>query len=249
MLLEGKLRLWGAEPVMFGCIPDDPQQIAQALQLACSTCDIAVICEGSSKGEHDYTMEVLQSLGQVFCHETNHGPGKHTSAAVVDGTPVLRLSGPPEGFEITADWYLKPLVDTYLYQELHEFKKVRAKLLKPQRTVAAASNGQAAGPDGPATSNGPATPNGPIAPHPGKGARAGFRGFGKPSANFFVIRPVHVQSQDGKLVAIPVTGGPHPDLVRLDEANGYVEMHPKKLHELRDGDEVEVELRYPYQEL
>lgn len=230
VLLEGKLRLWGAEPVMFGCIPDDPQQIARALQLACSTCDVVVICGGSSKGEHDYTMEVLQGLGEVLCHETNHGPGKHTSAAVVGGTPVLGLSGPPGGFEITADWYLKPLVDTYLYQEQHAFKRVSASLRRPQRAVAA-------------------TPTGPAVPHPGKGARAGFRGFGKPAENFFVIRPVHVQMEGGKLVATPVTGGPHPDLVRLDEANGYVEMHPKKLHELHDGDEVEVELRYPYQEL
>ncbi|MGN0287106.1 MAG: molybdopterin molybdotransferase MoeA [Atopobiaceae bacterium] len=221
VLLEGKLPLWGAEPVVMGCAPDEPEAIRQALSLACSTCDVAVICGGSSKGEHDYTMEVLESLGQVLCHETNHGPGKHTSAAVVDGTPVLGLSGPPGGFEITADWYLKPLVDAYLYGHQRPFRKVTARLVAPEHA---------------------GVPN-------GKGARAGFRGFGKPAQNFFVIRPVKVESVDGKLVATPVTGGPHPDLVKLDEATGYLEAHPRAIHQMKPGDEVQIELRYPYTEL
>lgn len=221
VLLEGKLRLWGADPVIMGCVPDDPALIADAIHRVAAASDIVTICGGSSKGEHDYTMEVLEELGCVFCHETNHGLGKHTSAAVVDGMPVLGLSGPPGGFEITADWYLKPLVDAYLLGYGKPFVKITAKIDMPEH---------------------PSTPS-------GKGARAGFRGFGKPNDNFFVIRPVRLEERADGLHAIPVSGGPHPDLAKLDEADGYLELHPRKIHGLKPGDTVEIELRYPYREL
>lgn len=220
VLLEGKLRAWGANPVMFACVPDDPDGIRDALLRACAGADIVVICAGSSKGEHDYTMEVLEDVGEVICHETNHGPGLHTSASLVHRTAVLGLSGPPAGFEITADWYLKPLVDTYLYGSARPFDTVNACLAPPEK--------------------GPAS---------GHGARGGFRGNGMPPDDFFAIRPVRLSSEDGMLVATPVAGGPHPDLGRLDEADGYLEAHPRTLHELHAGDTVSVELRYPYRRL
>lgn len=218
MLLAGKLRLWGAEPAIMGCVPDELSAITEALLRAAASSDIVVICGGSSKGEHDYTMEALEELGQVLCHETNHGPGKHTSAAVIGKTPVLGLSGPPGGFEITADWYLKPLVDAFLLGHPKPALKVKARLTAPEK------NGT---------------------PH-GKGARTGFRGFGEAGSDFFAIRPVRVTLEDGMPVAAPVTGGPHPDLVKLDEADGYLEVHPSQMRSLKPGDTVEIELRYPY---
>ncbi len=218
LALAGRLEAWGAEPCIMGCVPDDPAAIKDALLLAQASSDIVVICAGSSKGEHDYTMEVLSEMGEVFCHETNHGPGKHTSAAVIDGTPVLGLSGPPAGFGITADWYLKPLVDQLLFGEAKPFPRIKATYATPlkQRTQ-------------------------------GK-ARGGFHGAGgPPPEDFFVICPVSLSwDEEQGLVATPLTDGPAPDLSRLDEADGYLELHPRLLHALRPGDEVEVELRYPY---
>lgn len=163
-------------------------------------------------------MEVLADMGQVFCHETNHGPGKHTSAAVIGGTPVLGLSGPPAGFGITADWYLKPLVDQLLYGQPRQLPRVRARYVAPERQR---SHG---------------------------GARGGFHGAGgPPPEDFFVICPVSLRwDPDEGLLATPLTGGPSPDLSRLDEADGYLELHPRRLHQLQTGDEVEVELRLPY---
>ncbi|WP_290073213.1 dihydrodipicolinate reductase C-terminal domain-containing protein, partial [Adlercreutzia caecimuris] len=31
---------------------------------------------------------VLEDMGRVLCHQTNHGPGHHSSYALVDGVPV-----------------------------------------------------------------------------------------------------------------------------------------------------------------
>ena len=242
VLLEGKLRLWGAEPVIYDCIPDDWDTIEKTVLRACAEADIVAVNAGSSKGAKDFTMEILEEIGQVICHETNHGPGRHTSASVVDGTPVLGLSGPPSGCEITADWYLKPLVDSFLFGKVIEFEKVTAKSAPAEKVGGSHKQGaHSAFKGGP----GGAGPGGP-----GSGVPGGPGGKGKgPGKDFFAIRPVRLERTDGGLVATPITGGPHPDLLKLDEADGYLEMHPFAYRELQPGDPVTVELRYPYAKL
>ena len=127
ILLAGKLRLWGAEPIVYPCLPDDWDQIRAALLRAAGEADIVCVNAGSSKGSKDFTMEILEEIGEVYCHETNHGPGHHTSASSIDGVPVLGLSGPPNGCDITADWYLKPLVDNFLYGAERGFARAKAR--------------------------------------------------------------------------------------------------------------------------
>lgn len=226
VLLEGKLRLWGADPVIYECISDDWSLIKETILKACGEADIVAINAGSSKGAKDFTMEILEEIGQIICHETNHGPGRHTSASLVGGTPVLGLSGPPSGCEITADWYLKPLVDSFLYGRVIEFEKVTAK---------AEGFDQTGGPGGPGG--------------PGKGKGPGGSGGHGPGKDFFAIRPVRLDRTPEALVATPIAGGPHPDLLELDDADGYLEMHPFAYRDLKPGDEVTVELRYPYTQL
>lgn len=227
VLLEGKLRLWGAEPVIHDCIPDDWSVIKQAILEACDDADIVVVNAGSSKGAKDFTMEILEEIGTVICHETNHGPGRHTSASMVNGTPVLGLSGPPSGCEITADWYLKPLVDSFLYGRVIEFQKVTALSAPAEKVEGGHKQGAHS-----AFKGGPGGPGGKGGHGPGK--------------DFFAIRPVRLSRTAEGLVATPITGGPHPDLLKLDDADGYLEMHPFAYRDLQPGDEVTVELRYPY---
>ena len=231
ILLEGKLRLWGAEPVVYDCIPDDWDVIKAAILRACEEADIVAVNAGSSKGAKDFTMEILEEIGTVICHETNHGPGRHTSASMVGGTPVLGLSGPPSGCEITADWYLKPLVDSFLYGRVVPFEHAKVQLGEAEKVAGGHKMGAHSAFKGPGGSG------------KGKGSGTG------PGKDFFAIRPVRLERTPEGLKAVPITGGPHPDLLKLDEADGYLEMHPFVYRELSAGDEVTVELRYPYTQL
>ena len=255
VLLEGKMLLWGADPVVRDCIPDDWDAIRAAILSACEEADIVAINAGSSRGAKDFTMEILEEIGTVICHETNHGPGRHTSASVVNGTPVLGLSGPPSGCEITADWYLKPLVDSFLYGRIVPFAHAQAALGETGQTISphkasehsasksdsvrmAEPGGQGSPGDG--ALGGPGRQSNPANGPGGQSKDAG------PGKDFFAIRPVKLKRTDNGLVALPVSDGPHPDLLKLDEADGYLEMHPFALRSLSPGDEVTVELRYPY---
>ena len=130
LLMAGKIEAWGGVPVLFGIVPDDRDAIKRALRDAAACADIIVLNAGSSKGSDDYCIEVLEEIGAVFCHETNHGPGHHSSFGMIDGVPVVGISGPPGGAAFTTDLYLYPVIRAYLGLPT-EPKRVRARLAQP----------------------------------------------------------------------------------------------------------------------
>lgn len=113
-MICAKIASWGGEPCRVPIVPDDPAQILAALRAATATSDIVVINAGSSKGSDDFTCEILEREGTVLFHEVEQGPGKHCSFSLLDGKPVVGISGPPIGAEFTADFFVKPFVDAYL---------------------------------------------------------------------------------------------------------------------------------------
>ena len=113
LLMRGKIREWGGEPLIFDIVRDDPQAIEDALRRAAAEADIGGLNAGSSKGSDDWSLEVLERIGRVLYHQTNHGPGHHSSCSVLDGTPVIGISGPPGGAAFTTDFYLKPAMQAW----------------------------------------------------------------------------------------------------------------------------------------
>ena len=110
LLAKGKIEGWGGICRIFDIVRDDPAAIREAVLTAARECDIVVLNAGSSKGNDDWNIEMLEEVGTVLYHETNHGPGHHSSGSVVEGTPVVGISGPPGGAAFTMDFYLYPLV-------------------------------------------------------------------------------------------------------------------------------------------
>ena len=114
VMICAKLKLWGAEPLRYGIVPDDWEKLKKTLLDAAEKADIVIINAGSSKGSDDFTCEILEQNGEMLHHMLAQGPGRHCSAALLNGTPVIGISGPPIGAEFTSDWMVKPLVDRYL---------------------------------------------------------------------------------------------------------------------------------------
>ena len=88
LVVRGKVEAWGGVFLPFDIVPDDPDLIVQAVKKACACANIVVLNAGSSKGSDDWSVEQLEEIGAIICHQVNHGPAHHSSAAVVDGTPV-----------------------------------------------------------------------------------------------------------------------------------------------------------------
>ena len=114
IMIGAKIRQWGGEPIIFEIIKDEPAVIERTLKEAASAADIIVLNAGTSKGNDDWSVEVLDRIGQMLYHQTNHGPGHHSWGAVCDGVPVVGLSGPPRSAAFTCDFYLRPVIMKYL---------------------------------------------------------------------------------------------------------------------------------------
>ena len=192
ILIKGRVEQWGGTCHVFDIVPDDPALIEQAIHEACQCADIVVLNAGSSKGSDDWSCEQMEKIGKVLFHETNHGPGHHSSFAMVDDTPVVGISGPARGASFTLNFYLQPLIKGYLG------------LSTKPRTAWACLDEE--------------FPKKHKKPSAEKKEAKTIAGEERPSIvkadrKFFGIKPVYVEyKDDGKLHATPVKGS-NPQVV------------------------------------
>ena len=221
-MMEHKIISWGGEPVIYDIIPDDKEALKGALYDASENADIVILNAGSSKGNDDWGIEMLEEAGTVFYHQTNHGPGHHSSFGVLNGTPVIGISGPPGGAAFTADFYVYPAVMKYLGRDPYP-KKLKVRLGQEIRS--------------------------PFSHKPEAGSAA-VKGEDRPreGGEFHAVRQVKIiQADDGILEAYSVSSSMHPGLLEAEHADAYYimpswegEPQPAK------GDMIEVELRPEY---
>lgn len=177
-LLSGMITQWGGIPACHEIILDNYDLIKSTLLEMVRENDIVVINAGSSKGSDDWTMEILDEIGTVINHETNHAPSRHSAYAVVEGTIVVGISGPAGGAAFTSEFYLKPLINAFIGLEPYA-PKVTARLTE-------------------AFSGGPR-------PHGGPGKQGPSNPKGQ---SFFVIQHMILEHDEiGQLTARPVPMG------------------------------------------
>ena len=212
LLVQGKVRAWGGECQCFDIVPDDPELIRKAIKRACAIADVVVLNAGSSKGSDDWSVEQMELLGQVFYHETNHGPGHHSSFAMVDDVPVVGISGPSGGASFTLDFYLRPLLQAFLGQEV-----------KPRYAHAVLVGEFAAH------------------KHPGKPKGEQRPSVVQDGREFFGVKPVKlVLGEDGVLRAAPLQG--KPGSASALDANALYMLSSRPEEAPAVGDVIRVEL-------
>ena len=192
ILVRAKCEKWGGQFVPFDIVPDRQSSIRNAIARAVEIADIVVLNAGSSKGSDDWSCEVMEDMGQMICHQTNHGPGHHSSFAIVDGVPIVGISGPSAGASFTLNFYLRPLMRAFLGLE-PEVERTPVVLAEEF----------------------PKPPHRPGGP---KGPRGGKAGEERPMEHpdhepgkpeFFGIKLLRAEhAADGTLVAHPVAGRP-----------------------------------------
>lgn len=214
LLVQGKIEAWGGEALIFDSVPDDQKAIKAAVLKACAQADIVVLNAGSSKGSDDWNVEMLEEIGTVLYHETNHGPGHHSSGSVVDGTPIVGISGPPGGAAFTTDFYLRPVMRRFLGLPA-EPDVVTALLARPF----------------PAPRKRESEPKGEVRPS-----------IVTEGQEFFGIKQMSLTvNADGVLAATPASSS-HPGPVEADSMDGYYALSSLR-GAPQPGDMIEVELR------
>lgn len=214
LLVQGKIEAWGGEALIFATVPDDQEAIKAAVLEACAQADIVVLNAGSSKGSDDWNVEMLEEMGTVLYHETSHGPGHHSSGSVVDGTPIVGISGPPGGAAFTTDFYLRPVMRRFLGLPT-EPDVVTALLACPF----------------PAPRKRESVPKGEVRPS-----------IVAEDHEFFGIKQMRLEvNADGVLAATPASSS-HPGPVEADSMDGYYALSSLR-GAPQPGDLIEVELK------
>jgi putative molybdopterin biosynthesis protein len=119
---------WYGAPHRLPRVKDDLPTIIRALRKAVTGHDIVVIIAGSSAGEHDFSVQALESLGEVLVHGIDVMPGKPAILAIIDRKPVIGLPGYPVSAVVICQQILRPLLAHFLGRPAEEPRKITALL-------------------------------------------------------------------------------------------------------------------------
>ncbi|MGH9411286.1 MAG: molybdopterin-binding protein, partial [Vicinamibacterales bacterium] len=92
--LSSIVEMHGGTPVALPSPADTIEALSNALDAALE-CDLVVFSGGSSVGERDLMIDVLQQRGEILFHGIAVKPGKPTLLARVQGRAVLGMPGYP----------------------------------------------------------------------------------------------------------------------------------------------------------
>ena len=92
--LSAVLREHGALPVPYPTAPDNVPDLTRALE-KCLADDVVLFSGGSSVGERDLILDVVQRMGEVVFHGIAVKPGKPTLFGIISGKPVVGMPGYP----------------------------------------------------------------------------------------------------------------------------------------------------------
>jgi len=129
VIVANVLREIGCEPVSFGIIPDDEQQLENVL-LEALKLDFVVLSGGTSKGEGDLNYRVIEKLGDpgIIVHGVALKPGKPLCLASVGGTPVAILPGFPTSAIFTFTKFIVPVLRVMAGESVDSDAKIKVRL-------------------------------------------------------------------------------------------------------------------------
>ncbi len=132
-MLEGMVSECGGEPVRHKPVPDDYVLLKNEIAKAVKENDLVIINAGSSAGSEDFTVKLIEELGEVLVHGIAAKPGKPAILGIIDRKPVLGIPGYPVSAYFVFETFAKPLIRRYLRQEA--ISKPRAQAVLSRRLI------------------------------------------------------------------------------------------------------------------
>jgi molybdenum cofactor synthesis domain-containing protein len=102
----------GGEPINLGIIPDNKNQLKDAVKRALDSADAVITSGGVSVGPKDLIPQVVDKLGKpgVIISGIAVKPGKPTTIAMVEGKPVFSLPGHPTSSLLIFHIIVRPII-------------------------------------------------------------------------------------------------------------------------------------------
>lgn len=98
----------GGIPTIYPIIKDDFVALRDAIVLARENHDFVVTSGGASNGDYDFIKDVIEQTGTVLMTLVNMRPGKAQAFGLIEGVPVLGLSGNPAAAFCGFEMFVRP---------------------------------------------------------------------------------------------------------------------------------------------
>lgn len=139
LVLAGQVISYGAKATRFGIVPDEFDDIREAVIQASKEHDLILLNAGSSAGSEDYSAKVIDSLGKVMVHGVAVRPGHPVIIGMVereevrDGrkmVPIIGVPGYPVSAALTNEIFVKPVIERWLGMPAGAPARLRATITK-----------------------------------------------------------------------------------------------------------------------
>jgi molybdenum cofactor synthesis domain-containing protein len=117
----------GGTPVKIGIAGDETEELRTTIEEALKS-DIVVLSGGSSVGERDLLVDVIEGWGEILFHGVQVKPGKPTIFAMIGGKPLLGMPGYPTSCLINSYLFLAPAIRKMAHLPPRRLETVKAKL-------------------------------------------------------------------------------------------------------------------------
>lgn len=128
--IKNEIKLLGGEATILKIQKDIFDSLEKTIVDATKLYDLIIIGAGSSAGTKDYAKSIIEKNGTVYVHGIGIKPGKPTIIGEINKIPVIGLPGYPVSTFIAFDNIVKPIITSFLNQEIKVKKIVKAKLTK-----------------------------------------------------------------------------------------------------------------------
>lgn len=118
----------GAEVVAMTYARDDLYDIQQAIQNGLEKSDMVILSGGSSMGEKDYTVKVIDNIGTVLLHGLAVKPGKPTILGIAGQKPIIGLPGQPAAAIMVLMIILREFMNLYYKQDCFKYQAIQGTL-------------------------------------------------------------------------------------------------------------------------
>lgn len=122
------IQMW-QEPIIYPLLKDNKAMIKATIERAINECDMVVSTGGMSKGDFDFTQEVIEEVAQIHFKGVRLKPGKPVTYASFDQKPILALPGFPNSCALTFLLFGSILL-AKMQGRIHKFSTFQATLLE-----------------------------------------------------------------------------------------------------------------------
>jgi len=112
-VIEGLLLELGCEPTVYPTAVDDKAILTDAIRKGIQENDFFITIAGSSAGSKDFTVHIIEELGEVVIHGVAIKPGKPTILGNIEGKGIVGLPGYPVSAFFAFEKFVKPLIETW----------------------------------------------------------------------------------------------------------------------------------------